>query len=207
MADPGEHLSEHESLRRQQAKDARPRMNLQQIHSWVDVEIEQAQRRGDFDNLHGAGKPLKNVEQSDPDWWVKQLIEREKLDMSAALPTVMALRQERRSYPQSLVRLADEVAVRERLEDYNARVLEDRRRPVVGPNSPAVAPRVDVEEMVTQWRALRAESAQQVANSPVPAPDGALERDGAGSGPPVPAWVLVVLLALVGAVLLWAILR
>lgn len=207
MADPGEHLSEHESLRRQQAKDARPWMNLQQIHSWVDVEIEQAQRRGDFDNLHGAGKPLKNVEQSDPDWWVKQLIEREKLDMSAALPTVMALRQERRSYPQSLVRLADEVAVRERLEDYNARVLEDRRRPVVGPNSPAVAPRVDVEEMVTQWRALRAESAQQLANSPVPAPDGALERDGAGSGPPVPAWALIVIFALVGTVLLWAILR
>lgn len=183
MADPVDG-NEHDALRRQQAKSARPRMNLQQIHSWVDLEIEQAERRGDFANLPGAGKPLKNVEKSDPDWWVKQMIEREKLDLSAAMPTVMALRQERRSYPESLVGVSDEVAVRERLEDYNARVLEDRRRPVVGPNSPAVAPRVDVEEMVDRWRELRAEAVRDAAGADpgdeVMVGDGAPARDGGG---------------------------
>ncbi len=142
-------------------------MNVQQIHSWVDVEIEQAQRRGDFDNLPGAGKPLKNLDQDDPDWWVKSLIEREKLDMSAALPTVMALRQERRGFPESLAGISDEVAVRERLEDYNARVIEDRRKPVVGANSPAIAGRVDVDEMLEQWRQLREDRARPVVDPDV----------------------------------------
>ncbi|WP_256839305.1 DUF1992 domain-containing protein [Ornithinimicrobium faecis] len=156
-----------EHLRRAQAKGTRPRMNVQQIHSWVDVEIEQAQRRGDFDNLPGAGKPLKNLDQDDPDWWVKSLIEREKLDMSAALPTVMALRQERRGFPESLAGISDEVAVRERLEDYNARVIEDRRKPVVGANSPAIAGRVDVDEMLEQWRQLREDRARPVVDPDV----------------------------------------
>lgn len=161
--------------RRKQAEDARPRMNLQQIQSWVDLEIQQAQRRGDFENLPGAGKPLKNLEKSDPDWWIKGLIEREKLDMSAALPTVMALRQERRGYPESLATIDDEVAVRERLADYNARVVEDRRKPVVGPHSPAIAGRVDVEEMVAQWRELRADRERRLVDV---VPEAVAQGDG-----------------------------
>ncbi|WP_238146724.1 DUF1992 domain-containing protein [Ornithinimicrobium murale] len=194
-----------ENLRRAAAKQARPRMNLQQIHSWVDVEIEQAQRRGDFDNLPGAGKPLKNLDQDDPDWWVKGLIEREKLDMSSALPTVMALRQERRGFPESLAGISDEVAVRERLEDYNARVLADRRKPVMGPTSPAVAGRVDVEDMVEQWRGLRADRERRLTDemptaefAEAPAPEAP------GSGAPA-RWMWVVLLMVV-AVLLWVVL-
>lgn len=165
MTDPNEARPSREGERRTQAEDARPRMNLQQIQSWVDLEIQQAQRRGDFENLPGAGKPLKNLDKADPDWWIKGLIEREKLDLSAALPTVMALRQERRGYPESLAGIADEVAVRERLADYNARVLEDRRKPVAGPHSPAIAGRVDVEEMVAQWRELRADRERRLVDA------------------------------------------
>lgn len=154
----------HERERRAQAQQPRPRMNVQQIHSWVDVEIQQALRRGEFENLPGAGKPLKDVDSSDPDWWVKSLIEREKLDMSAALPTVLALRQERRGFPESLAGISNEVAVRERLADYNARVIEDRRKPVVGPNSPAIAGRVDVEEMVAAWRQLRVDRERRIVD-------------------------------------------
>lgn len=163
-----EQLEAREAERRAQAQDARPRMNLQQIHSWVDLEIQQAQRRGEFENLPGAGKPLKNLDKDDPDWWVKGLIEREKLDLSAVLPTVLALRQERRGFPESLAGIADEVAVRERLEDFNARVLEDRRRPVFGPHPPAVAGRVDVDDMVEQWRALRADRERRISDQDSP---------------------------------------
>ena len=177
VSDPGAGR-DPERQQHTQPSDARPRMNLQRIQSWVDLEIEQAQRRGDFDNLPGAGKPLKNVEQPDPDWWVKGLIEREKLDLSAALPTVMALRQERCGFPESLAGIADEVAVRERLADYNARVLADRRTPAVGPNSPAIAGRVDVEEMVARWRELRADRERPIA------PEGAtVLAMGAEAGP------------------------
>ena len=193
--DPVEAAAEaDEQLRRLQAQDPRPRMNVQQIHSWVDLEIQQALRRGEFENLPGAGKPLKNLEKSDPDWWVKGLIEREKLDMSAALPTVLALRQERRGYPESLASMSDEVAVRERLADYNARVIEDRRKPVVGPHSPAIAGRVDVEEMVLQWRQLRADREQRlvVAEPEVAAVNGQVAL-GQERGPGTWVWLVGVI--------------
>lgn len=145
----------------------RPRMNPAQIETWVDQAIQQAQRQGAFDDLPGAGKPLKNLESSgDPDWWVKGLIEREKLDMTGAMPTAMVLRRERQTFPETLLHLAGEDAVRAHLEDFNERVLADRRKPHLGPGSPVIAGRVDVEEMVAQWREGReACQAQAAANS------------------------------------------
>lgn len=151
-------------------QEPRPRMNLQKIETWVDQAIQQAQRRGDFDDLPGAGKPLKGIEHNnDPDWWVKGLIERERLDMSDALPGPLALRRERNTFPESLLALRDGAAVREALEDFNQRVLEDRRRPHFGPGSPVVVGRVDVEAMVERWRELRAgmpSAAEAVAGLP-----------------------------------------
>lgn len=127
------------------------------VQSWVDQTIAQAERQGAFDNLPGTGQPLRDVDvRSDPDWWVKSLIEREKLDLSGALPGPMQLRREKAGFPQSLLDLPDEEAVRARLEDFNERVLADRRKPHAGPHSPPVVGRVDVEEMLAVWRELRA---------------------------------------------------
>lgn len=135
----------------------RPRMSAQHIETWVDQVIQQAQRRGDFDDLPGAGKPLPGLDRPhDPDWWVKGLVERERLDLTEAMPGVMALRRERQGFPESLADLPDEVAVRARLEDFNERVLADRRKPYFGTGSPMVAGRVDVDEVVGRWRELRA---------------------------------------------------
>jgi len=125
--------------------------------SWVERQIREAQERGEFDNLPGAGKPLHGLDDPDPDWWLKKMMAREGLDPSDALPPVMLLRRERATYPESLVDVRTEEGVREILHDYNARVVDDRRRPVVGKALPVWAPTVDVDEMVEQWRALRAE--------------------------------------------------
>lgn len=134
---------------------------LQNVETWVDQAIKQAQRRGDFDDLPGAGKPLRHLEkEQDPDWWVKGLIEREQLDLSAAMPGALALRREREQFPDSLLDLADEADVRARLEDFNERVLADRCRPHFGPTSPPVVGRVDVEEMLARWREARAAAAR-----------------------------------------------
>jgi hypothetical protein len=136
----------------------RRRMALQNVETWVDQAIRQAQRRGDFDDLPGTGKPLRHLErEQDPDWWVKGLIEREQLDLSAAMPAALALRRERERFPGSLLDLADEDEVRARLEDFNQRVVADRRKPYFGPGSPVVVGRVDVEEMVQRWRQARAD--------------------------------------------------
>ena len=127
------------------------------VQSWVDQTIDQAQRQGAFDDLPGAGKPLRDVDtRTDPDWWVKSLIQREQLDLSGAMPGVMQLRREKAAYPEALFALPDEAAVRAVVEDFNARVLADRRRPHAGPTSPPVVGRLDVEEMVQAWREARA---------------------------------------------------
>lgn len=148
------------------------------VATWVDKQIEQAERQGAFDNLPGAGRPLQDVDvRSDPDWWVRGLIERENLDLSEALPGVMQLRREKAAFPGSLLDLPDEDAVRQRLEDFNERVLADRRRPHVGPHPPPVVGRVDVEELVEVWRAAR-------AARPEPEP---VDGGGAGGAEDLPA--------------------
>ena len=48
--------------------------------AYVENAIQQAIRRGEFDNLPGAGKPLEGLTgQHDPDWWIRRKIEREQL--------------------------------------------------------------------------------------------------------------------------------
>ena len=163
-----------------EAATARPRMDLQKIETWVDQAIQQAQRNGDFDDLPGAGKPLDRIDRAgdDPDWWIKGLIQREQLDMTGALPTALALRRERSTFPEALVELAEEAQVRQRLEDFNERVLADRRKPYFGTGSPVVVGRVDIEEMVAAWREAReAHQAEPAESAGEPATDdGAAPR-------------------------------
>ncbi|WP_404389470.1 DUF1992 domain-containing protein [Humibacillus xanthopallidus] len=128
--------------------------------SWespVEKQIREAQERGDFDNLPGAGKPLDLSDSGDPDWWLKRFAARENLDLGGALPGALALRKEAAGYPGSLVDVRTEANVREIVEDYNKRVLADRLRPAVGNLPPMIAKTLDVDDMVTQWRSLRAE--------------------------------------------------
>ncbi|KRE43772.1 J-domain-containing protein [Knoellia sp. Soil729] len=133
--------------------------------SWVEKQIREAQERGEFDNLPGAGKPLSGLDDPDPDWWVKKMMAREGLKMSDAMPPVMLLRREYASFSESLLDVRSEAGVREVLQDYNARVLDDRRRPALGKQPPIWARLVDVDEMVAQWQELRAELAAAAASS------------------------------------------
>ena len=119
------------------------------FESWVDRRIREAQERGAFDNLPGAGKPLKNLDRRDDDWWVKDLMAREQL--SFVLPTSLALRKEVEDLPKTLAPLWREDDVRELIEDLNARIVEARRRPTSGP--PVFIKTVDVEQALTAWRA------------------------------------------------------
>jgi hypothetical protein len=131
-------------------------MSHQYRESWVDRQIREARERGEFDNLPGTGKPLGDLgDPNDPDWWVRNYIKREKLDISGALPTPLALRKEAASFPESLADVRSEDQVREILEDFNHRVKIDRLRPAVGNLPPLLARTVDVDEVVEAWRELR----------------------------------------------------
>jgi hypothetical protein len=150
---------------------------VERWESPVEKAIREAQERGEFDNLPGAGKPLANLgppEYEDPDWWVKGLVQREGLDLSGALSPAMALRKEAAGFPESLLDLHTEDGVRLVLEDYNRRVKLDRLRPGTGPRPPVWARLVDVDEVVAQWRELRA--ADLVEETPSAPDPGDLAR-------------------------------
>ncbi len=128
---------------------------MSQWESWVERQIREARERGEFDNLPGTGKPLDLSDANDPDWWIKRYVAREGLDTSLVVHPTLALRREAAGYPASLADVPTEDAVREIIRDYNRRVVEDRRRPSLGGPMPPVAPRLDVDEIVAGWRALR----------------------------------------------------
>ena len=121
----------------------------------VEKQIREAQERGDFDDLPGAGKPLDLGDLNDPDWWVKRLAKRERLDLGGVLPGALGLRKEAAGFPESLAEVRREQQVREILDNFNRRVLADRLRPAVGKLPPTIARTVDIDELVRQWAQLR----------------------------------------------------
>ncbi|MCR2763634.1 DUF1992 domain-containing protein [Microbacterium sp. zg.B48] len=126
----------------------------------VNVVIEQAIRRGDFDDLPGAGKPIPGLGAShDPDWWIKRKIERERL--TGLGPPALTLRTEYATLAARLDDLHAESGVREHLADFNHRVIEARRQLLGGP--PVVTPTVDIDEWVRDWRDRRDAAARRVA--------------------------------------------
>lgn len=123
---------------------------------YVDLEVQRAIERGDFDNLPGAGKPLKLPDRHDPDWWLKQLIERENI--SGVAPPAIMLRTEDAQLDGTLDDEPNEDAVRRTLEDFNRRVVAARRQLQGGP--PVVTPTRDVDAEVERWRERRRARAQ-----------------------------------------------
>jgi hypothetical protein len=144
---------------------------MQRQHEWVDLQVKEAMARGDFDDLPGAGKPIKNLGvQHDPDWWVKQLIEREKI--SGVLPAALQLRKDDAELDAQLDRHTAEAEVRRILEEFNARVMKARYTPVDGP--PLITMPREVEAEIDAWRerrlVRRREAAARKTAAPAPAP-------------------------------------
>lgn len=124
---------------------------MQRKDQWVDLQIQEAMKRGDFDNLPGAGKPIEGLgEQHDPDWWLKKLVEREKISV---LPPALQLRKDDAELDAKLDRHTAETEVRRELEEFNARVIRARYTPVDGP--PLITMPRDVETEVDAWRDRR----------------------------------------------------
>lgn len=128
---------------------------MDRYESLAERRIREAQERGEFDDLPGAGKPLDLGDPYDEDWWIKSVLRREGIDGSSVLPPVLQLRKEAAGFPESLYSLRSERAVREILEDFNRRVKADRLRPAVGNLPPMLARTVDVDAMVAAWRGHR----------------------------------------------------
>ena len=145
-----EEPTEEKPLSRE-AERAAARARIEQQQTWVDLQVRQAMARGDFDDLPGAGKPIQDLgEHHDPDWWIKKLVEREKV---AVLPPSVQLRKEDAELDARLDKLAREDDVRREVEDFNERVVAARYRLPEGP--PLVTMPRDVDATVAAWRERR----------------------------------------------------
>ena len=120
--------------------------------SAIDRQIREAQERGEFDDLPGAGKPLPGYGQpDDEDWWLKDLVVRENI--TGVLPASLMLRKEIEDVAGTVAGKKLESSVRAYLEDLNDRIRRAQRGHLNGP--PVVLSTVDVEEVVREWRKRR----------------------------------------------------
>ena len=145
---------------------------IQHQGRWVDLQIQRAMERGEFDNLPGAGKPLGDLgSPHDRDWWLKKLIEREKI--TGVLPAALQLRKDDRELDRLLDHQATEKLVRTQVEDFNRRIVEARRQLQGGP--PVVTPTRDPETEVARWRERRLarRRTRPAGQSPSPGPESA----------------------------------
>jgi hypothetical protein len=151
--------------------DDAPAQRMEQQTLWVDLQVRRAMERGEFDDLPGAGKPIKGLGAThDPDWWVKNLVERERI--TGVLPPALALRKEDAELDANLDRETTEDGVRRAVADFNRRVVEARRQLQGGP--PVITPTRDEDAEVAAWRARRAErrERQRALLDATPTPSG-----------------------------------
>lgn len=159
--DPG---ADAKDLRHSEAPTAHERA------MYVETAIQQAIRRGEFDDLPGYGKPLEGLgDRHDPDWWIRRKIASEQL--TGLGPPALRLRVEHAEFDDRVDAMGREQDVRDYIDDYNRRIVEARRQLQGGP--PVVTPTRDVDVEVDAWRARRA------ARTPPPDPaDTARRRPG-----------------------------
>jgi hypothetical protein len=143
-------------------------------HSWIDQQIADAERRGLFDGLPGAGKPL-NIKPgaADGDYgqaWLRDYAQREGVAAEEMLPTPLRLRREIERLAESAGEFRSEAEVREAAADLNRRIVEWRRIPV-GP--PIHVRLVNADDLVDRWRTARAARMAEEAQAVKAAAPGA----------------------------------
>ena len=145
----------------------------QSFTSWIDQQIADAENRGVFDNLPGAGQPLNIKPTGDGDFgqaWVNDYARREGVSPGEFLPTPLKLRREIEQLAETVGEMRSEAEVRETFGDLNRRIVEWRRIPV-GP--PIHVRLVNIDDMVARWRAAQAAKATQ---APAPGAQAAPQK-------------------------------
>ncbi|WP_102193335.1 DUF1992 domain-containing protein [Microbacterium aurantiacum] len=155
------------------AEEASMTLNAENKAAFIETSIQLAIRRGEFDDLPGAGKPLEGLgTHHDPDWWIRRKIERENL--TGLGPPALLLRTEDRELDDQLDLLGREEDVRTVLEDFNRRVVEARRQLQGGP--PVVTSTRDVDAEISAWAERRAARLRAPAPAPASEPDPPARR-------------------------------
>jgi DnaJ-like protein len=123
---------------------------VQWYESSIDRQLREAAERGEFHNLPGTGKPLRDAGRDyEEDWWVKDWLEREGAT-SGVIPPTLALRREIEDLEKRVDRLRTEREVRDYVAELNERLGKARAGRMDGP--PVVLPPLDADEVVAGWQ-------------------------------------------------------
>ena len=140
--------------------------------SWIDRQIREAQERGEFEDLPGAGQPIPGLDKPhEENWWVKDKLRREGLSYMS--PSV-ALRKEANDALTAALRAPSEAEVRKIISDVNAKIHQANRVGIPGPALMLVP--YDAERVVRDWRAPRPDEVAALARPRSMAGRGAAER-------------------------------
>jgi hypothetical protein len=116
--------------------------------SWIDRQVREADERGEFDDLPGAGKPIPGLDKPfDEMWWVKDKLRREGLTY---MPPSVALRKEANDALEAASRANSEAEVRKIISAINEKIRAANRMGIAGP--PLMLIPYDVEQAVREWR-------------------------------------------------------
>ena len=118
--------------------------------SWIDRQIDASIKRGEFKDLPGQGKPLLGVTgRYDPDWWIKEKLERENLDITP--PTIVA-RRKVEVFMESYLALPTAASVKRKALKLNE-TISAANKTYLGPHLPQ--PLLDVDTLVNHWNRER----------------------------------------------------
>jgi Domain of unknown function (DUF1992) len=119
----------------------------------IDRQLREAQERGEFDNLPGAGKPLPDAgREYQEDWWIRAWLRREG-EGASMLPPTLQLRREAEDVAKLVDRRSSEAAVRELVAALNEQIRKARVGLLDGP--PVLLPPLDADVVVQGWRERR----------------------------------------------------
>ena len=119
--------------------------------SWIEGQIREGMKRGEFDDLPGAGKPLRNIDQPhDETWWLREKLRQENVSF---LPPALAVRKELEDALDRIAKADTESAVRQIVAEINERIVQVNSRATSGPPT-SVMP-LNVDRVIQEWRNRR----------------------------------------------------
>ena len=119
--------------------------------SWIDRQIREAEKQGEFIDLPGAGQPIPDLDRPhDELWWVRNKLRREGLSY---MPPSVALRTQAGDALAAALDAATENEARKIIADINAKIRDANRVGIPGPALMLVP--YDVERVLLDWRDRR----------------------------------------------------